>query len=460
MMDSVSEKLVMFVGETKFEDLPQDVVHEAKRVLLDSIGCALAGIITDKGRIGVELARRLGGPPEASIIGIGDKVSCSSAAFANGELVNALDYDTVVTGDGHVALYVIPASLAVAESVGASGKDLILATVLAHEISIRISDSLSDMVLVVQEGPDKGKVKWPRASGYSKFIIGGTLGVSKILKLDRKKMSYALGIAGHFCPVPTFTKYFNSAPSAMTKYGSAGWISTGGVIAALLAEMGYVGDTTVFDDEYGFWRFYASEKWEPEALIGNLSKTWRFLDLGYKLYPCCRVFHGLLDCFVSIIDSNKLMPEDIESVKAFCHPLVKKPIFESDGLATHVSSAFNLPYVLAAAAHRVKIGADWQDLDTMKNPKILEFMKRVSYEPATAPVAPSSGRLEVVAKGKTFKEETMSTKAKITDEELVEKFRHNASRILSQDKMDKAIKLLSELERVENISELAKQVVL
>ena len=123
-MSSLTQELAKFAAEIKFEDLPQTVVHEAKRVLLDSIGCALAGIAVDKGKIPVELARRSGGSPESSIIGVGGKVSCSNAAFANGELINALDYDTILVPPGHVTPYVIPAPLAVAESVGASGSFL------------------------------------------------------------------------------------------------------------------------------------------------------------------------------------------------------------------------------------------------------------------------------------------------------------------------------------------------
>ena len=94
-MSSLSQELAKFVIETKFDDLPEDVVHEGKRSLLDSIGSAIAGVTIDKGKIAVTVVKRLGGPQESSIIGVGDRVSCSNAAFANGELVNGLDYDAV-----------------------------------------------------------------------------------------------------------------------------------------------------------------------------------------------------------------------------------------------------------------------------------------------------------------------------------------------------------------------------
>lgn len=471
-MNSLSQEIARFVVELKFEDLPDPVVHEAKRVLLDSIGCALAGTMTQKGKISIALAQRLGGPPESSIVGKDDKVSCCNAAFANGELINALDYDAVLYPPApHVSPYVIPAPLAVAESVRASGKDLILATVLGHEITARLSLGLTEFS---HYDPEKGGIRYLPAYGYSQCIFGGTAGAGNILKLGHKKMSHALGIAGYNCPVPTFAKWAETAPSAMTKYGSAGWLSTAATTAALLAEMGYTGDTALFDGEYGFWSFYAScasGNWEPDRVMKKLGETWHFLEIAYKPYPCCRLIHGVLDCFMSIIDKNNLVPENIESVRAFCHPIVEKPIWANNELATHVDAQFSVAYALSAAAHRIRVGADWQDLDMMRNTKLLEFMKKVSYqshpgifEGRRKDFRSLLSMVEVVAKGKTFREErvypkgTAFTDAEMTDEELVEKFRHNACSVLTQDKIDTAVKTLLQLERVENITELMKHV--
>jgi len=97
-MSNLTQELASFAVDTKYEDLPVSVVHEAKLLLLDSIGCALAAITTDKGKMSLALARRLGGPPESSIIGMGGKVSCSSAALANGELICTLDFDVLTAG--------------------------------------------------------------------------------------------------------------------------------------------------------------------------------------------------------------------------------------------------------------------------------------------------------------------------------------------------------------------------
>ncbi len=183
-MRDITQELVNFVVDTEYKDLPQEVVHESKRILLDTIGCALAGLATDKGRISVALARRLGGPPEAMIWGMGDRVSSSAAAFANGELINALDMDALLIPGGHITPLVIPAPLALAESVGASGKDLIIATAFGHEISSRVAEGLTEWRGYVEEGPDRGKQISPAVQGMSACIFGGTSACGKVLKFE------------------------------------------------------------------------------------------------------------------------------------------------------------------------------------------------------------------------------------------------------------------------------------
>src|SRR5882724_790332 len=92
MEGKITETLASFVSEITFDDLPQQVVHETKRILLDIVGCALGSVELEKGRIAVEFARRTGGYPDATILGTGEKVAAPVAAFANGELMHALDY--------------------------------------------------------------------------------------------------------------------------------------------------------------------------------------------------------------------------------------------------------------------------------------------------------------------------------------------------------------------------------
>ena len=120
-MSNIIGELANFVLETRYEDLPEPIIRNTKNLLMDTIGCGLAAITTDPGKMAVATARMMGGPPECSIIGTGDKVAITNAVLANGQLTNILDFDTVMAG-GHTPPYIIPTELAMAERVGASGQ--------------------------------------------------------------------------------------------------------------------------------------------------------------------------------------------------------------------------------------------------------------------------------------------------------------------------------------------------
>lgn len=457
-MNSIMRELVDFIVETQYEDLPQMVAQESKRVLLDSVGVAIAGLAIDKGKYAVELARRLGGPPESTIVGIGDKVSCTNASFANGELINALDMDALLI-PSHVAPYVIPASLALAESVGTSGKGLITANVLAHEISARLGRAMTS-------------IGYATIYGLNLCVIGGVAGAGKILKLDKEKVAHALGLSCYMAPLPVSNRFFYALPPSAVKYAPAGSMAQAEIVAVLLAEMGYTGDTGVFDGEHGLWEFMPQGNWEPQRLTDKLGDRWTFLATHYKPYPCCRLMHSGLDGFIKIIEEHNLRPEDIEKVNVFANPDFDYPLFKNMEIKTPVDTQFSAVYPFAAVAYRVRIGPDWQDAQTINNPEIAEFMKKVSFlpHPEFTKVFSENPRtdlslVEVVAKGQTFKQETMFAKGthsprefRMTDEELVEKFKSNVSRVLPESKIDRAVESLLGLEKVENVAEIMRLV--
>ena len=164
-------------------------------------------------------------------------------------------------------------------------------------------------------------------------------------------------------------------PPPMIKYLSGGWMGEAEITAALLAEMGYTGDNTILDGEYGFWRCYCSDGWEPESLMEKLGQEWRFLTgLMYKSYPCCGNMDTSLGLFIKIINENNLAPEDIEKVTLLLSPTTTEPRFQNREVRTEVEAQFSVAYVFSVAAHGVRIGSDWQNIDTIRNPKIIEFI--------------------------------------------------------------------------------------
>ena len=469
-MSNLNQELADFVVETRYQDLPAAVVHDAKFLLLDSIGCALAGISVDPGKMALTLASKMGGSPEASIIGTGDKYSCSTVALANGDLIRAPDYSAMPPG-GHTPEQVVPPALAMAEATGASGKELMLAMMLGFEVAARLARGSTDKFRF--GGPDVKNFRVSERVGPSAGNFGAAAAAAKVLGLGRDKMANALGIAGHLTQVQTNTKFTYGAHRHMTKYGEPGWQNLGGVMAAWLADMGYIGDTTVLDSANGPWKFLNFAEWDYERVTEGIGKTWAFARVNYKPYPCCRMLHSQVDCMYDIINKYHLVPEDITSVKAWGNPVYDYPLFTNRELNSVVDVQFGLHYILGMVANRIRIGIEWQDMETARSPMIREFAKKVSFQShpgwdtlqAKDPTS-HPGKVEVVAKGKTYVEEhthskgTPNSELALTDEELEQKFRHNASRILTKDKIEGAYKAILGVEKVKNVSGIIEQITL
>ncbi|MFC2066584.1 MmgE/PrpD family protein [Chloroflexota bacterium] len=458
-----------FAAGLKFEDLPSDVVDEARRIILDSIGCGLAGVTHDRSKAGLAFARQFGGLPQATVIGYGDRLSNIGAAFANGELINALDLDAVLP-PGHVSPMVFPAPLAVGENLGSSGKELIVATALAHEMSFRFGKAM-----VNQRDVRDGKISFPAVMGYNSTIFGATAAVGKIKKFDTMLMANALGIAGSIAPVNSMTAWVKHAPSSTIKYHQlAGLFSFSAITAASLAQLGHRGDICILDDEWGFWRFSGSSKWEPEWLTKDLGTKWLFPPFQlYKPYPHCRILHGSLDALIHIVRENNIKPEEIESIHAWVEAFCMEPVWNNRVIENPIDAQFSVAHGLSLAAHDIPPGPEWQDMETVMDPGILKLMDRVTYElhpdyTRAIEEDPRSrlSRVAVKARGKTFTEERRYPKGTpspipetfFTTDELVAKFEHNAQRALPARKIAPAWDAILKLEGMDNISELMKLV--
>ena len=464
IVESTIVTFAQFAEKSRFEYLPAEVVEDSKRLILDSVACALGGATSDKGKAGLAFARNFSGCPEVTVIGFGDKMSVLGATFANGELINALDWDAILV-PGHVTPFMFPAYLAAGESLGASGKDLILATALSHEISHRIGKNMA-----TYRDIRDGKVIFPPVMGYSCSIFGGVAGVGKIKGFEKKHLASALGIAGHIAPAPAMTSWVKDVPSTTCKYLLAGWAAQACITAAMLAELGHRGDLQILDSEFGFWRYMGSSQWEPTSAVRELGKKWLFTSVqNYKPYPHCRILHGSLDCLKCIIDENDIKPEEIEHIKAWIEHFGMEPVWDNRVVNCQVDAQFSVAHGLALAAHGIPPGPEWQDYSTIMNPSIQALMNKVTYElhPRYIEELDKDARsrlakVEVKARNKLFTEERLYPKGApspisdtfMTTDELAGKFRNAAQRILPLYKMDDAINAILELEKIKDISKL------
>lgn len=469
MSGETTRTLAEFAAGLRYEDLPAHVVTEAKRLLLDTIGCGLGGYGVEKGQMAVKLAERMGGTPEATILGRREKVPAALAAFANGDLMNALDWN-VLMPPSHVPPYAIPPALALAETGRKSGKDLITAAVLAMEVSGRVGTALGG--LRATKGGFPLKV-W----GISANQIGATAGAAHVLGLDAERMTHALGLAAYHAPLPTHVKYNYTKEIGYAKYAPSGWMAQGGVTTALLAEMGYRGDTSFLEGEHGFAAMNSSPNYQPEKITEGLGERWVCLNAAYKFWPTCGFYQSPLDLFSRMIEENDLQPEEIEEVTYHIETFASIPKYLTTEPRDHIEAAASGPYVIAVAAHRIPRGPGWQDKALLEHAGIRAFMKKVRHavnprseelrhediEVKGLPyLSHRPARITIKASGTVFDEEvdfanwlSMGVDAcRPTDEGLAEKFRANAGDVLSRDRTNAAIRMLQQMEAQADVSEL------
>ncbi len=468
MPSSYTETLAAFAVRTSFTDLPGDVVHATKRLILDTIGDAVGGFSTDIGKIAIDFKRDLGGRPESTILVVGEKTSCTSAAFANAALANALDADENIFHLGHMAQCAVMPALAVTERLGASGKDMITAVALGYELAGRIGDACKLAVL-----DQDGKIHRAKYNGLNWNIFAAVTGAGKLLGLDESKMANALGIAGYSTPVPVAGKWLSS-PRPHTKYAFYPLMAESGTAAALLAARGFTGDRQILDGDLGWWRMAGALDCDWDALTGNLGGRWTVTEASFKPYPAQRYTHSYLDLLCKIMQENRLQRDEIESVDVEVVALMFTRHVDEFTVASEFDGEFSLPYLMAVAASGVRPGPEWHAAYYWNDPAIISFARKVKVHPNPAEeqiqLGEVAGRgrkkkspatVQVKARGQVFKASTEYAKGDpwlsetvMTDEDLNNKFRNFCTRGIATARIERALDILSKLEQLDSVSDL------
>jgi len=472
-MGNITEQLANVVTKINLDDLPQDVIKGVKWILLDSIGCALGASQTDKAKITLELVKEFGGNPQASIIG-GHRTSYALAAFANAELINALDYDYIGPLAGHVCPYVTPSCLSIGERQNSSGEDLIVALAVGHEVGGRMVNSL------VQQSMPKNEPPYYQESlsySFSHSVFGGVAGAGKLLRFDVKRMLNAFGIAGMSTAVPASMKWSHrSGPAIMLKYGAwPGWISQLATTAALVAEKGFTGDTTVLDGKWGYWQMVGSPFFKVDNLLKGLGEVWHVTRGAFKPYPCCRCNHAGIDGICNLMQQHGIKPGDIEEIVVKGDLWLQQPHRMGRELKSPLDVQFANRYIFALAPYfGLRPSPSWGTLEVYGLSEIKAMSEKVKIElhPQTDEIiagkvkagqSPTFGKtiVELTAKGRKFVTEVEGPRGDpdnpLSESELLEKFRHNASySFLEEEKVEKVIEAILDLDKLDSVRELCR----
>ena len=451
----VTRDLVHYAAKTTFDDLPPQVLDQAKTALLNILAVALGGYQTRIGSLHSNLAKTsAGGIDESTIIGDGSKISCPFAAYTNGNLAFALDYEDVVLYTLHAGPIVVPAALAVGEKVKASGKDVLTAVVLGYEVGTRIG-------LSMQPSAERGSKVWGQQ--YTPFAA--CVSAAKLMNLDEDGMDRAFGVTGTYATVPSAYKYFGivaeTRPMREVKLGW-GWMSMAGVFGALSANAGFQGGYGVLDGEEGFWIMAGSDQHDFSKMTEGLGKTYLIMDTEFKVHPSIAWNHPPHTAIKELVKKHTITPDQVEKVVVTGLGAERIADYKPAG---EVDAMFSLPYTVATTILGDKLLPEMYSEKRIKSPEVQNLLKRITIRPD-----PEADRLWFVEHKERFtidlylKDKTSirtqveypKDKPHYGKTEVEQKFRDLAAPVLPQDRIAQVIEMVYNLEKTDNISQLLR----
>jgi len=424
----VTRELAEWIANLRFQDLPEAVAAEAGRVLVDYLGeCLFVGATQPWGRSIAEFcAHSGGGQPEATIIASGKRTLASRAALANGTMALGFEYADFGAGSRPYP-FAVTGPLALAELRQRSGKDLALAIVIGYEIMGRIFRATFQ----------QGHIPFYVPSLYG--TLGSAAGCARILGLSVDYTNYALGLAAAFTG-GTFQGHEEGAWQRSLNGGMAGERA---VTAALLAETGFRATTMGLEGVQGFAKMYCGGHLDPEALFGGLGESFIVTGRWVKRYPMNTTLHAPVEALLKILREHNLSHTDIEQIDAAWQKV--EPFLAKQTVTTVVAAQASLPFALAVAAVRRKVGVDEFTEETVADPRIQAMIPRTAvhqdadlYQRVKNSMP---GRVTVRTKdGRTFTDEVLYPKGNpanpLTEEEFKGKFMDMATRVLGRPQSD------------------------
>ena len=369
------EPLVSWALSVQGMDFPPDVRRLGSRIFADSLGCAWGGALLSKGKAPLRLASGRPRRDGVTVPGLAHRVDPWYGSLAWGELINALEFDADLT-PCHVSPYVVPTAWISAEEQRVSGRELLEALLVAHEVTARIAGELPGLRVL------HGSSRRPRYSfrhrwgGYLAGIIGSVVADVRLRGGGLAEAKNALGVAATLCPAPMSSRFFLTARPVDAKYGPAGAVSLAARVATDLSFSGYRGDYSALFGENGLLPILGSGEKDLSAAARDLGRRWRVRDSVLKRYPTGGVGHVGLDLFRRFLSETGTPPEEIREVHLYSDPIVEVPVLSNPEVTTAVDAQFSLPWGFAALPFYPP-GPAWQSAVALHDPRVRKLYGKV-----------------------------------------------------------------------------------
>ncbi|MEQ1773895.1 MAG: MmgE/PrpD family protein [Burkholderiales bacterium] len=443
---TLSQQVAQFAATFDYDDVPRRVRERATLVMLDAIGTAFAASRYPFAPVALSALSSLGSG-DSTVIGMDARLALRDAAVMNGILVHGLDYDdTYLPGSVHLSASCVPAVLSMAAHAQASGKEMLMATLLGLEISARIAAAAKG-----------GFVN----AGFHATGIAGAFGsaaaAGRLMKLDTAQHTLAQGVAlsvtaGTLQPLQE---------GSWTKRLHPGWAAASGITAAAFARSGYVGPAQAYEGRFGLYTCFLGEHKagaRPETVVEGLGDTWEFARTSIKLFPACHQLHAFMNCAIALAKDQTFSADNVESVRALiCDaavPLVCEPLASKLKPASSYSAQFSLPYSVACALMRGKFGLNEIEAPSYTDAALLRLAHKVSYEIDPNPGFPKSRSGEVIVTMKDGRElrhrDNILPDEPAGAEAIIGKFMQNTDGVLSAAQATQIRDSVLGLEKISN----------
>ena len=449
-------QIARHILDTRFDNLPTEVIHAAKLRLIDALSCTVGGHVAPSNAIFLNLFKSWGGAPQASVFGFGEKLPLPQAALINSLSTRSFDFE--VTGPepeginkgkmvGHVCSTTDPTALTVAEYFGSSGQELLVAVVLGGDIGAR-------MAVSEEFNFDKCFEVCGTANA-----IGALAVVARLMKLDEGQIINAYGILLHMMSGSYQSLWDGSdtfkMPGALAAYNA--------VVAAQLSQGGFTGVKDALTSKLGYYNLY-SHKAYPENFAVDMGKVY-YVQGMHKLHPSCYGNHNPIECVLDLVRAHDFSAEEVEQITLDVPPhridhFLNQTMSAGDDQAR---ALFSIPYGIANAVVNKCVEIEHYTAENIYNPSVMALTKRVHLLAAADVTTNHLMRLAVHLKdGRILKAERNKlplgwAENPVTDQDVISKYWRNIrfAKTISDERAQAALDAIQNLEQLDSVAAIA-----
>jgi 2-methylcitrate dehydratase PrpD len=440
------EKLVRFVTDTSWDDIPETVRRHAKLVLLDTIGVILAGSEQPEVQ---QLRNRLIAPGGQGATALAR--GCPVTDPRTAALVNGIAGRSIELCEGHRyvscqgAVQVVPALLATGEWSNRSGREVLTTLIVAYDVAVRIGACLTPRPLAHQNGQAP--------------LLGAVAAGARLRGLNADETSRALRIAATLVLTPSYT---NAVAGATALNVAGGMSGLAGALAPDLALAGFEAQDDAIEEAFGG---LVGDGFQAENMLEELGKRWEIARNYFRIRACCNPIYAALEALEEALAELRPSPEQIERIDVATYRFAS--VMRNPDPKNYFGAKYSLPHAAAAVAVRGNAGYGSFTEAIVHDPVIGALRRRVhiTEDPQFTAVAPQLKPARVTLILKDGRQTTRLCESPRGDfqrpyqeAEVREKFRELAALVLTREGVNAVERTVDQCDRLNSVRDLIEQV--